>query len=213
MTDWKTQCETFSQNNQVSDLRYPDTCGIYGAKTIQEVMALSQTLNALKGRIAAGGSTYAASEDDKQALRQSMKTFCCAMRARIDYEERYREAKEDYEVAKQRVESVRSPAAQVSYLGTVIPFGRPLRSDSVPVLLSFIFFFIIMSLGLLLSLGNVQIAYMTPRSYGPSSWQQLTDSYRQTSWPVLLITIAISMGIAFGIYYGVQKTYPEWLNK
>ena len=215
MGDWKSQCIAFSRDHQPRELKYPDTCGTTGARTIQDIMALSKTVNDLNGKIRGIGGSYAAGDtsDDALTLRNSMKEFCCAMNARIDYEDRFNEAKQDYEVAKQRVESLRNPVSQVSYLGTVFPFGRPLRPDSVPVLLSFIFFFIIMSLGLLLSLGNVQLAYMAPMSYGPTYWQQLVDSYRQTTWSVLLITIILSFGIASGIWYGISKTHPEWFTQ
>jgi hypothetical protein len=212
MGDWKTQCEVFSRDHQPNGLKFPDSCGSTGAKSISQIMNLSKRVNDLNGKIKTIGNNYNANDtsDDALELRNAMKEFCCAMSARIEYEQKYKEATQDYEVAKQRVESVRNPAAQVSYFGTAFPFGRPLRPDSVPILLSFIFFFIIMSLGLLLSLGNVQIAYMAPQSYGPSYFQQLVDAYRQTTWAVLLITVVASMGIATGIWFGVKRAKPEW---
>ena len=183
------------------------------AKPVKDMMALAQTVNNLSGKISSMGQNYGATEDDKETLRTSMNDFCCAMWARNEYEQRYKEVQQDYDLAKHRIESVRNPPANLSYFGTLIPLPRPLRSDSIPILLSITLVFIILALGMLLNLGNVQLAYVGPRSYGPGFLSQLGDSFRQTSWMVLGITIVASAGLASGIYYGIQKTHPEWLNK
>lgn len=182
------------------------------ARPVKDMMALSQTVNNLSGKISQQSGTYNASESDKQTLRDSMNTFCCAMWARNEYEQRYKDAKQDYDIAKNRIDSVRNPPANLSYLGTLLPFPRPLRSDSVPILLGISLVFLILALGMLLNLGNVQLAYVGPRSYGPGFLTQLADSFRQTSWMVIAITMLLSAGAAGGIYYGIQKTHPEWLN-
>lgn len=141
-----------------------------------------------------------------------MNDFCCAMWARNEYEQRFNEAKQDYDIAKNRIDSVRNPPANLSYYGTLIPFARPLRSDSVPILLGTSLVFLILALGMLLNLGNVQLAYVGPRSYGPGFLTQLVDSFRQTSGIVIGITILASAGVAVGIYYGILKKHPEWLK-
>ena len=178
-------------------------------------MALSDTINRLRGKQAALGSDYrdgnvnARIEDDKTTLRTSMNDFCCAMWARTEYNQRYKDAVTDYDIAKRRVESVRNPPADLSYMGTVLPLPRPLRSDSVPILLITSLVFCILALGMALNLGNIQLAYVGPRSYGPSFFQRLADSYRQTSWAVLIITVLVSAGVTGGIYYGIQKSKSE----
>jgi hypothetical protein len=209
MTDWKSTCETF---NQYTTTQYPNNCTMASARPVKDMMALSQTINTLAGKITSLGQTYSTTEDDKATLRNSMNTFCCAMWARNEYDERYKEAKQDYDIAKNRVDSLRNPPANLSYFGTLMPFPRPLRSDSVPVLLGISLVFLILALGMLLNLGNVQLAYVGPRSYGPGFLSQLGDSFRQTSWMVIAITMAVSAGAAGGIYYGIQKTRPEWLK-
>ena len=183
------------------------------AKSVKDMMALAQTVNNLSGKITLMGQNYGATEADKQTLTTSMNDFCCAMWARNEYEQRYKEAKQDYDLAKQRIESVRNPPANLSYLGTLIPLPRPLRSDSIPILLGITLVFLILALGMLLNLGNVQLAYVGPRSYGPGFITQLTDSFRQTSWMVIAITIAASAAVAGGIFYGIKKNRPEWLDK
>jgi hypothetical protein len=205
MTDWNTVCTNFSNTFQDSDKSFPGSCTRDTAKSVKDTIVLAQRINNLKGKIDRESTSYSASDDDKNMLKQSMKDFCCAMYTRKELENTYREAQQDYSVAKQRVDSVRNPPAQVSAYGTTIPFGRPLRSDSVPILLGTTLLFIILALGILLNLGNVQLAYVGPRSYGPGVFQQLIDSYRQTSWSVLLITVAASAGVAIGIYYAVQN--------
>lgn len=214
---WEVTCKRFSDtdkdNLQDDDKRYPNSCRMGSAKSVKELMTLSQTVSQLRGKIDSQGQSYAASEQDKLVLKQSMKDFCCAMWARREFEHRHKEAEEDYKIAKQRVDSVRNPPANLSYMGTIVPLGRPLRSDSVPMLLITSLVFLILGLGLLLNIGNVQLAYVGPRSYGPGLLERLTDSFRQTSWMVLGITILLSAGAAAGIFYGIQKTHPEWLTK
>lgn len=212
MTDWESVCRNFSQSKQEATKLYPDSCNKYDAKSVNEIMDLSKRVNALRGKIDNAGTSYNASPDDIGVLQQSMRDFCCAMRIRRDYENNFKEAKQDYEVAKQRVESIRDPPSQLSYMGTYFPFGRPLRPDSVPMLLSFITFFIIMSLGLLLSIGNIQIAYTAPRTFGPTLYERFLDSYQQTSKGILLVTMALSVALGVGIFYGIKKSNPDWLN-
>ena len=209
MTDWKTTCETF---NQFTTTQYPNNCTIASARPVKDMMALSQTVNNLAGKINFQGNTYATSPADEQILKDSMNDFCCAMWARNEYEQRFKEVKQDYDIAKNRVDSLRNPPANLSYFGTLMPFPRPLRSDSVPILLGISLVFLILALGMLLNLGNVQLAYVGPRSYGPGFLSQLGDSFRQTSWMVIAITMAVSAAAAGGIYYGIQKTNPEWLK-
>ncbi len=215
MTDWKSTCEAF---NQFTTTQYPNSCTLASAKTVKDMMALSATVSRLRGKQAALGSDYqdgnpnARTSDDRAALKTAMNDFCCAMWARNEYDQRYKEAQTDYDIAKRRVESVRNPPANLSYMGTVIPLPRPLRSDSVPILLITSLVFCILALGMLLNLGNVQLAYVGPRSYGPGFFQMLAESFRQTSWMVLAITVVVSAGLAGGIYYAIQKTHPEWIK-
>jgi hypothetical protein len=212
MTDWKSTCEAF---NQFTPTQYPNNCTLASAKTVKELITLSDTVSRLRGKQSALGTDYqdgnanARIEDDKTTLRTSMNDFCCAMWARTEYDERYKEAVLDYDIAKRRVESVRNPPANLSYMGTVIPLPRPLRSDSVPILLITSLIFCILALGMLLNLGNVQLAYVGPRSYGPGFFQMLAESFRQTSWMVLSITVVVSAGLAGGIYYAIQKYNPD----
>lgn len=210
MTDWKSTCESF---NPFTMQQYPNNCSLASATPIKDMMNLSKRVNSLAGKINNQGSSYVASEEDKQTLRDGMNNFCCAMWARKEYEQRYQDAKRDYDIAKHRVESVRNPPANLSYYGTLLPLPRPLRPDSVPILLGINLVFLILALGMLLNLGNVQLAYVGPQSYGPGFLTQLADSFRQTSWMVIGITVVLSAGVAAGIYYGIQKTKPEWLNK
>jgi hypothetical protein len=213
MTDWKTKCERFSIDHQEPGMLYPNSCSMGSAKTVKDLISLSQTVSKLNGKIENMGKDYQATEDDKRILKQSMKDFCCAMWSRTEFEKRNQEVQEDYIIAKQRVESVRNPPANLSYMGTIVPLGRPLRSDSVPILLITSLVFIILGLGLLLNIGNIQLAYVGPRSYGPGLIEQLRTSFQQTSWAVIGITVLASAGIAGGIFYGIQKTNPELLNK
>ena len=211
MTDWKTTCISFNEYTD-NTAQYPNICTIGSAKSAKE-LKLFETVNTLKVKIDALGGDYVGTNDDRTALKGAMSDFCCSMWARNEYKQRQKDAQEDYDVSKYRVESVRNPPAKLSYLGTVIPLARPLRPDSVPILIIISLVFLIMALGMLLNLGNVQLAYVGPRSYGPGFLTQLMDSYQQTSWMVLLITVVASAGSAFGVYYGIQKTHPEWLNK
>jgi hypothetical protein len=182
------------------------------ARPVKDMMELSRNINNLASKISLQAGTYTTSAADEQTLKQSMNDFCCAMWARNEYEQRYKESKEDYAIAKHRIESVRNPPANLSYFGTLMPFPRPLRSDSVPILLGISLVFLILALGMVLNLGNVQLAYVGSRSYGPGFLTQLEESFRQTSWMVIAITIVVSAGAAGGIYYGIQKTNPEWIK-
>jgi hypothetical protein len=72
--------------------------------------------------------------------------------------------------------------------------------------------FIILSLGMILNLSSIQIAYKGAPGGGPSFFDALYFSYQQTSWTILALTAVLSAGAAGGIYYAIQKTRPEWLG-
>jgi hypothetical protein len=216
MTDWNSICQGFN-TYQDSDKTFSESCATVADKPLSEalndIIQLSGNIKPLNDRIVAAGQSYTPTGSDKALLKQSMKVFCCIKRKQGELQTKYSEAKQDHDVAKQRVESIRNPPADVSYLGTFVPFGRPLRSDSVPVLLSISLVFLILALGMLLNLGNIQLAYVGARGYGPGIFEQIVMSFRETSWMVLLLTVVGSVGVAAGIYYGIKKTHPEWLGK
>jgi hypothetical protein len=97
-----------------------------------------------------------------QTLIQDALKFCCTIENKKAVETQLRQAQEDNTVAKGRVSSVQNPAGDVSPRGTTFPFGKPLRSDSVPILLATSLAFLIMAMGLLLNLNNITISYSSP---------------------------------------------------
>ena len=146
----------------------------------------------------------------EMALKERVRDFCCAMEIRDSSNQRLKQSQEDYNVAKSRVESIRNPATNITRYGTTFPLGRPLRSDSVPVLFFFTFFFLLLTIGMILNLNHVVLIWNRP--VGISLFQQIYESFAQASWMYNLLLIAGSFALAFGIYYGISKTKPELLG-
>lgn len=216
MSDWNTFCTKFN-TSQDDDKQFPDKCDANQSnKTTGEILQLISDISTLRGTLEKGGDSFINSQqrDLSRAVREKVYSFCCVMNARKQTEARLTTAKNDYEVAKGRVKSLRNPPADLSYLGTTVPFGRPLRTDSVPILLAISIALIIMSLGMILNLSSIEIAYKIPST--PSYFQMILSSlyysYQQTNWQILAITAILSAGVAGGIYYTIQKTRPEWLG-
>jgi hypothetical protein len=214
MSDWATICRNFNSLQDTNKL-FPSQCDRQSStKTTEEILQLVSEISKLKGDIDRGGDTYINANlgSLSSTIKNNVQSFCCVLQARKTAEQQLQEAKEEYAIAEGRVKSLRKPEADISVFGTRVPFGRPLRTDSVPVLLAVTITFIILSLGILLNLSSIQLAYKAPPGGGPSFFQNLYFSYQQTSWTVLGITAILSAAAAGGIYYGIQKTHPEWLG-
>ena len=208
MTDWKSQCISFN-NYQDDGLRYYNDCQVSTSKkSVKDILDLAQRVGSLKQKTEV--ANYEASEEDKTLLKRSMNDFCCAMWAREDLQGRYKDAVQDIEVAKRRVEAVRNPPNNLSYFGTVVPLGRPLRSDSVPILLGLSILFLILTLGMLLNLGNIQLGFSgTSGGVGPGYFSQLGSYFQETNKTVLGITILASIAVGGGLFYAFLKPAPE----
>jgi hypothetical protein len=216
MSDWKIFCTNFN-TYQDTARQYPSSCPTNDSlkqKTFQEVSRNLQEIAALKSQIDTRDSSWLAANlpNLSSTLRQNVFDFCCLYDAKQRLHTDYQQTLSDYTTAKGRIESVRDPASQIQDKGTTVPFGRPLRSDSVPFVLAFSFLFMILGLGLLLQIGNIKLAYSSPPSYGPGLFDILAEQFQQTSLPVFAITIVGSFVAAGGIYYGISKTKPEWLG-
>jgi hypothetical protein len=215
MSDWDTICRNFNPLQDTNKL-FPSQCDRQSStKTTEEILQLVSDIAKLKGDLDRGGDSYI--NDNATTLSNTIKnqvqSFCCVMNARKTAEQQLQDAKEEYAVAQGRVKSLRKPEADISSFGTRVPFGRPLRTDSVPFLLAVTITFIILSLGMILNLSSIQIAYKAPPGGGLGLFfQNLYFSYQQTSWMVLGLTVVLSAGAAGGIYYAIQKTHPEWLG-
>lgn len=214
MSDWDSFCKSFNPNQDVDKL-YPSQCDRQSStKTTGEILQLISDISKLKGDLDRGGDAYISGNQStlSNTVRTNVQSFCCILNARKTAEQQLETAREEYAIAQQRVSSIRKPEAGVSSFGTRVPFGRPLRTDSVPILLAVSIAFIILSLGMILNLSSIQIAYKAPPGGGPTFFDSLYISYQQTTWTILAITAILSAGAAGGIYYAIQKTHPEWLG-
>lgn len=207
MTDWKSQCISFN-TYQDDGLRYYNDCKLSTSKkSVKDILDLAQKVGSLKQKTQVAG--YVASEEDKVLLKRSMNDFCCAMWAREDLQERHGQAVQDMDVAKRRVEAIQNPPNHLSYFGTVVPFGRPLRPDSVPILLSISIVFLILSLGLLLNLGNIQLGFSGIGGTGPSYFSEVGSYFQETNRTVLILTVLVSMAVGGGIFYAFFRPTPD----
>lgn len=214
MSDWDTFCKGFNPLQDVTKL-YPSQCDAQAStKTTGQILELISDISKLKGDLDRGGDVYISANQTNLSdnVKGKVQSFCCVLNARKTAEQQLETAKEEYAVAQERVKSIRKPEAGVSQFGTRVPFGRPLRTDSIPTILAVSIAFIILSLGMILNLSSIQIAYKAPPGGGPTFFDSLSISYQQTSWTVLGLTAVLSAAAAGGIYYGIQKTHPEWLG-
>ena len=146
-----------------------------------------------------------------QTLITDALKFCCTIENKKAIETQLRQAQEDNTVAKARISSVENPAGDISPKGTTFPFGRPLRSDSVPILLAASLAFLILAMGLLLNLNSIEIAYTAPGGF-PNLYQQLIESWNATSWMIIGLTVTASAAVAGGIFYWIYKQHRDWIK-
>lgn len=216
MSDWKTFCQNFN-TYQDTNKSYPNSCptdSTFKNKSVKEIARLVAEIGALKGALENQSDSWREANIGWLSLYLKDRTFqfCCAYEAKLKLNTDYQQILQDYGTAKARIESVRNPAGDLQDKGTTFPFGKPLRSDSVPFLIAFSIVFLIIGLGLLLQVGNIKLAYSAPPSYGPSIIDILYEQFQQTSYVVFLITVLGSFAAAGGIYYAILKTKPEWFG-
>ena len=198
-------CIKFNKYKDASS-QYPASCTPGEAKkTTAELLTLISSIGSLKKQasVLPSGSL---DETTNTNLKTAVNQFCCTYAAKKQLQADLETATEEYNVANDRANSVEKPTRDVSPYGTYIPFGRPLRTDSAPLLLVFTLIFLIFSIGLLLNIGSIQLSYKSP---GPGPFyyfiQEVITSFQTTSWSVLVPTILVSVGATAGIYYALQK--------
>lgn len=209
MSDWRTFCNQFPND---ADKTFPTTCDPVTAKrSLKDILDLASNIKIANQQLSTLNFTDSTQKGNAEAsLKEKVKDFCCAMEMRESANQRLKQSQEDYTVAKARVESIRNPATNVTNYGTTFPLGRPLRPDSVPVLLFFMFFFLLLATGMILNLNHVILIWNRPVSV--SIFQRIYESFAQASWMYNLLLIGGSFALAFGIYYGISKTKPELLG-
>ena len=209
MSDWRTFCTTFPND---MDKQYPTTCDPVTAKrTLKDLLNLTSNIKIETQKLSTTNFSDSTQRSNVEiSLKEKVRDFCCAMEIRESANQQLKQSQEDYNVAKARVESIRNPAANVTNYGTTFPLGRPLRSDSVPMLFFFTFFFLLIAVGMILNLSNVVLIWNRP--VGISIFQRVYESFSQASWTYNLLLIGGSFALAFGIYYGIAKTKPELLG-
>jgi len=202
MSDWNTFCTNFktvsgADIDNCTSASIKDTAGFYG---IFPQVAKDKTDSADPTKL----------EGAMRDITDRMKEFCCTLNNKQTLINSLRKAREDNQVAKARVASQRNPAGQLSDLGTTFPFGRPLRPDSVPLLLASTLVLFIMSLGVLLNLNSIEIAYTAPGGF--TFFSSLYDSYMNTSNTVMALIIAGSAATSAGLFYAIYKYHPDWIH-
>ena len=209
MSDWRTFCTEFPND---ADKTYPTSCDPVTAKrSLKDILELSSNIKVENQQLASINIFNETQKANAElSLKEKVRDFCCAMEIRESSNQRLKQSQEDYNVAKARVESIRNPATDLTRYGTTFPLGRPLRSDSVPVLFFFTFFFLLLTIGMILNLNHVVLIWNRPM--GINIIQQIYDSFAQASWMYNLLLITGSFALAFGIYYGISKTKPELLG-
>lgn len=132
--------------------------------------------------------------------------YCCTVHNNIKKKEELIKAKQDFEISSTRVEVTREPAANVSRYGTHFAFGKPLRFSTIPFLIAISIFFLVISIGILMQIGGMQISIS---SSGPSFFSTLIETFKnswsqtESSFKIGLIAISVAVG-AVG-YYGADK--------
>jgi hypothetical protein len=175
-TSWKRRMDT-----QVNSIRSEGVSG--GVPTdeeqrtvqnaIKDIQVISDCI-AKKSKCVAGlGTTIAGSQETILSLKEQIQT-----------------EKDGLQITKERLSYVRAPDQSTSFYQSWFPLDRPLKMISVPILLGFVFFFMVVSLGVLLMLFGVNLAIYIP---GIGQTGTSLDQYNQDrSWRDYLKGKAVS---------------------
>lgn len=209
MSDWKAFCANYYKIQPGETAPQPGCTN--GVKKNAEILTLATTIGALPSKITANPIGIDAASVSTEVDR-AINSFCCTMVNKEDLQAKLVSAREEYNVAKIRADNIQNPANDVSNRGTRFPFGRPLRPEVAPILLLFTFAFMILSFGMLLTLGNVHIVYATS-GLGMFAWvEQFKMEFQSLSWGTVGTTVGLSAAAAIGIFYAIVKTRPQWLG-
>jgi len=193
---------TYTPSGAATAQSFPDFCSSVSSSDILQLITTikNNTENNISKSVPQSGAT---------ALQTAAMQFCCTLQNNNTLKSELLNAKEHLAIAQTRAKSTQNPGKDISAMGFKFPLGRPLRPTSVPFLIGFILFFIIMSFALLLNLGSVQISYTSGSSsygFGSRILSTLRESYYNSSWITIIVVSLVSMGIGAGIYYGVNKS-------
>jgi len=193
---------TYTPSGTETAQSFPDFCSSVSSSDILQLITTikNNTENNRSKSVTQSGAT---------ALQTAAMQFCCTLQNNNTLKSELLNAKEHLAIAQTRAKSTQNPGKDISAMGFKFPLGRPLRPTSVPFLIGFILFFIIMSFALLLNLGSIQISYTSGSSsygFGSRILSTLRESYYNSSWITIIVVSLVSMGIGAGIYYGVNKS-------
>jgi len=193
---------TYTPSGVATVQSFPDFCSSVSSSDILQLITTikNNTENNRSKSVPQSGAT---------PLQTAAMQFCCTLQNNNTLKSELLNAKEHLAIAQTRAKSTQNPGKDISAMGFKFPLGRPLRPTSVPFLIGFILFFIIMSFALLLNLGSVQISYTSGSSsygFGSRILSTLRESYYNSSWITIIVVSLVSMGIGAGIYYGVNKS-------
>jgi hypothetical protein len=210
MADWKAFCANYYKTYQPGETAPQPGC-TNGVKTNAEILTLAKSIGELTAQVNTTPTGLQATSVST-VVDNTINSFCCTMMNKQDLQTKLVTAREEYNVAKIRADNIQNPANDVSNRGTRFPFGRPLRPEVAPILLLFTFAFMILSFGMLLTLGNVHIVYATS-GLGMFAWvEQLKMEFQSLSWGTVGTTVGLSAAAAIGIFYAIVKTRPQWLG-
>lgn len=199
---------TYTPSGAATAQSFPDFCSITPSPILTSSSDILQLIATIKNNSESGPSTTIPASGQTSLQTAAMK-FCCTLQNNNRVKTELLNAKEHLAIAQTRAKSTQNPGKDISAMGFKFPLGRPLRPTSVPFLIGFILFFIIISFALLLNLGSIQISYTSGSSsygYGSRILSTLRESYYNSSWITIIIVSLVSMGIGAGIYYGVNKS-------
>jgi hypothetical protein len=193
---------TYTPRGAITAQSFPDFCSSVSSSDILQLITTikNNTENNRSKSVPHSSAT---------PLQTAAMQFCCRLQNNNTLKSELLNAKEHLAIAQTRAKSTQNPGKDISAMGFKFPLGRPLRPTSVPFLIGFILFFIIMSFALLLNLGSVQISYTSGSSsygFGSRILSTLRESYYNSSWITIIVVSLVSMGIGAGIYYGANKS-------
>jgi hypothetical protein len=156
--------------------------------TTAQTSALTTLLNELI-------TTNACFQEKISAVRGQSTDIASKQIRLLNLEDELKEKEEAVRIGKDRLGYLKDPEHRVNYYDSWFPLHRPLRPQTVPILIALGTFFGLVSFGYLFSLAGIRLLIQMPSSggVGGGMFSQLTPAF----WILFLISLSAIFGIIY----------------
>jgi hypothetical protein len=180
-SDW-TSNPTTGKDKVLNDLKVT-------TPTTAQTSQLTTLLNELL-------STNACFQEKISGVRSQPSEISTRQVRLLNLQEELKEKEEAVRISKDRLGYIKDPEHRVNFYDSWFPLHRPLRPQTVPILIALATFFGLVSMGYLFSLAGIRLLIQLPSPPGGSGggiFSQFTPAF----WLLFIVSLSAIFGVVY----------------